>query len=73
MLIGSGNGYHLTYQANGANRDLPFLKSALRNLAAKFDTDAVKVDTTVYNAPDILVCRAPRTLGGGYRLLLYRI
>jgi hypothetical protein len=48
-LVSSGNGYHLLYHADRCRANSGDLKAALGTLAAKFDTDGVKVDTCVHN------------------------
>ena len=48
----SGNGYHLLYSLGGmkSTEELTaIVKAVLQNLATKFNTDRVKIDTTVYN------------------------
>jgi hypothetical protein len=51
----SGNGYHLLYPIDLPNdetsRDL--IQNALKGLAARFDTDAVKLDQSVFNSARI--------------------
>src|SRR5262245_43933024 len=60
-VIDSGNGYHLMYRVelpnDDATRDL--VKRWLNALAARFDTDAAKVDTSVFNASRVV--RLPGT------------
>ena len=55
VLCSSGNGFHLHYQidlpADDESRDM--VKNCLRALAAKFDDDAVTIDTKVFNAARI--------------------
>lgn len=59
ILADSGNGYHLLYRV-----DLPAddrtVEHVLRGLAARFDTDRVKSDQSVFNASRI--CKLPGTL-----------
>lgn len=43
----SGNGYHLTFKAAGATT--ADIKDFLENVAGKFGTGAVDIDTTVFN------------------------
>lgn len=52
----SGNGYHLLYRVNLDNTSdvTALLKAVLGALAAKFDTDKVKVDRSVFNAARIV-------------------
>ena len=52
----SGNGYHVYYEL----KDVPntyestqIIKQLLQVMAAKFDTDTIKIDTCVYDAPRI--------------------
>lgn len=56
IVAESGNGFHLLYPLglpnDAAARDL--IKGALIGLAAMFDTDAVQIDTAVYNAGRII-------------------
>ena len=55
ILCSSGNGFHLHYKidlpADDESRDM--VKNCLRALAAKFDDDAVTIDTKVFNAARI--------------------
>lgn len=56
IKVMSGNGYHLYYildnVANSeSNRDA--IKGFLKDLASAFDTDVVKIDTSVFNASRI--------------------
>ena len=55
ILCSSGNGFHLQYRidlpADDQSRDM--IKNCLRALAAKFDDDAVTIDTKVFNAARI--------------------
>jgi len=55
VMCSSGNGFHLHYQidlpADEESRDM--VKNCLRALAAKFDDDAVTIDTKVFNAARI--------------------
>jgi hypothetical protein len=55
LLLDSGNGYHLIYDIDLPNDDpsRDLLKSCLAALAARYDTEAVHVDTTVFNAARI--------------------
>lgn len=52
----SGNGYHLFYGIDLENNEesTALVKSCLASLAAKFDDDTIKIDTTVYNAARIV-------------------
>lgn len=51
----SGNGYHLIYRVDLPNDEAStaLVRNCLRALAAKFDSEAVKIDTVVYNAARI--------------------
>jgi hypothetical protein len=60
ILIDSGNGFHLIYQGDHCDANSNAWVHVLKHLAATFDTDAVKVDTTVGNASRI--SRLPGTL-----------
>jgi len=55
VMCSSGNGFHLHYKidmpADDESRDM--VKNCLRALAAKFDDDAVTIDTKVFNAARI--------------------
>jgi hypothetical protein len=62
VAMDSGNGYHLRYRIDLLN-DKPstaLVKGCLEALAAKFNDDAVKVDTAVFNASRI--AKAPWSL-----------
>jgi hypothetical protein len=52
LTIDSGNGVHLRYRIDLPNDDEAdrLLKAVLKSLAARFNTEAVEVDTTVANA-----------------------
>jgi hypothetical protein len=55
FVADSGNGYHLLYPVDLPN-DKPsheLIKACVTALAAMFDNDAVKIDTTVHNAARI--------------------
>ena len=56
VICDSGNGYHLLYRIDLPNDDFSrdLVKGCLEALAAKFDTPAVHVDKTVYNASRIV-------------------
>jgi P4 family phage/plasmid primase-like protien len=62
VLADSGNGYHLLYRIDLPNDadTTALVRGALRALAARFDDDQVKVDTSVYNASRI--CKLYGTL-----------
>lgn len=51
----SGNGYHLLYRVDLPNDEAAatLVRNCLRALAAQHDSDAVKIDTVVYNAARI--------------------
>lgn len=52
----SGNGFHLVYNIELPNdkESAELVKAVLKTLAAKFDTEFAKVDTTVFNAARIV-------------------
>jgi hypothetical protein len=52
----SGNGYHLLVPISLAIGLAPLVKDVLAALAARFDTDDVKIDRTVFNPSRILKC-----------------
>ncbi len=52
----SGNGYHLLVPISLAVGLAPLVKDVLAALAARFDTDDVKIDRTVFNPSRILKC-----------------
>lgn len=56
MVVDSGNGYHLLYRIDLPNDEesAALLRSCLEALAARFDTPAVKIDKSVYNASRII-------------------
>jgi hypothetical protein len=54
VLADSGNGFHLLYRIDLPADDGALVRRALRALAARFDTDAVKIDQAVYNAARIV-------------------
>ncbi|MBL8795503.1 MAG: hypothetical protein JNM56_16480, partial [Planctomycetia bacterium] len=49
VLADSGNGYHLLYAIDLPADDGGTVERCLKALAAEFDTDAVKIDQTVFN------------------------
>jgi hypothetical protein len=49
IVADSGNGYHLLYRIDLPAEDGGIVKGILATLAAKFDTDAVKIDQAVHN------------------------
>lgn len=49
VLADSGNGAHLLYRAQLPTDDSDAIKNFLLALAGQFDTDHVKIDTTVFN------------------------
>lgn len=56
LRVMSGNGHHLYYELKdvpNTNETTVQVQQLLRNLAAKFDNDVVKVDTSVFNASRI--------------------
>lgn len=58
----SGNGYHLLFRVDVVNDQVgrSVIARCLKNLAAMFNTDAVKVDTT--NSNPARICKLPGTL-----------
>jgi hypothetical protein len=76
ILGDSGNGYHLVYAINLPN-DNPstwLVEGVLKGLDRRFSSDAVKVDTSVYNAGRIsklygtMACKGPNTADRPHRL-----
>jgi hypothetical protein len=55
VIADSGNGYHLLYKIGlpNDNENRSLLESVLKALAARFDTDAVKIDQKVFNSSRI--------------------
>ena len=52
----SGNGYHVYYELKdvlNTHESTQIIKHLLQVMAAKFDTDTIKIDTCVYDAPRI--------------------
>jgi hypothetical protein len=60
ILADSGNGYHLLYRVDLPADDGGLVGRVLRVLAARFDTDSARIDTSVGNASRI--CKVPGTL-----------
>jgi len=59
----SGNGYHLYFilsDCENSKENSTLIQRVLKGLARRFDNEAVKVDTTVYNASRIT--KVPGTL-----------
>jgi hypothetical protein len=56
LVADSGNGYHLLYRIDLPNEEksTALLRSCLEALAARFDSESVKIDTSVYNASRIV-------------------
>lgn len=56
LVADSGNGYHLLYRIDLPNDEIStaLVKDCLSALAGRFDDEAVKVDTSVYNAARII-------------------
>jgi putative DNA primase/helicase len=54
VLADSGNGYHLLYRIDLPKDDGGVVKAVLEALAARFDSDAVKIDTKVFNPSRIV-------------------
>jgi hypothetical protein len=57
ILIDSGNGFHLNYQGDHCDANSKAWVNVLKHLAELFNTDAVKVDTTVGNASHLAAAR----------------
>lgn len=55
----SGNGYHLLYRIDLPANDGGIVERCLKALAARFDNDHAKIDTSVYNPSRI--CKLPGT------------
>jgi hypothetical protein len=56
IRVMSGNGHHLYYvlpEVPNNEESTKYVKSLLKNLAAEFDNDTVKIDTAVFNASRI--------------------
>ena len=76
IAIDSGNGCHLLYRIGLPNDDASehLVKALLIELARRFDTDAAKVDTKVFNAsrisklPGTVVRKAPATAERPHRV-----
>jgi hypothetical protein len=49
VICDSGNGYHLLYRVDLEADDGELVKRALEALSGRFDTEAVKVDTSVFS------------------------
>jgi putative DNA primase/helicase len=54
VLADSGNGYHLLYRIDLPKEDGGLVKNVLEGLAARFDSEAVKIDTKVFNPSRIV-------------------
>jgi putative DNA primase/helicase len=54
VLADSGNGYHLLYRIDLPTEDGGLVKRVLEALAARFDTERVKIDTKVFNPSRIV-------------------
>jgi hypothetical protein len=59
ILADSGNGFHLLYRVDLPAEDGGLVKRLLQALAAKFDTDRVHIDQSVFNPARI--CKLPGT------------
>jgi hypothetical protein len=59
ILADSGNGYHALYRVDLPADDGGVIERILRTLAARFDTDDVKIDQKVFNPARI--CKLPGT------------
>ena len=56
IRVMSGNGHHLYYvlpEVSNDEESKQYVQSLLKSLAAEFDNDTVKIDTTVFNASRI--------------------
>src|SRR5262245_9194562 len=60
----SGNGFHLLYPSDLPPSDAPLLKSVLVALAECFDSDAVEIDKSVFNASRITKLYGTRAAKG---------
>jgi hypothetical protein len=60
ILADSGNGYHLLYRVDLPADDGGRVERILKALAARFETDRVKIDQKVFNPSRI--CKLPGTL-----------
>jgi len=60
LLADSGNGYHLLYRVDLPGDDGGTVKRLLQSLAAKFNSERVHIDQSVFNAGRI--CKLPGTL-----------
>jgi hypothetical protein len=60
VLGDSGNGYHLLYRVDLPADDGGLVERILKALAARLDTDKVKIDQKVFNPARI--CKLPGTL-----------
>jgi hypothetical protein len=60
MKADSGNGYHLLYRIDLPTEHGEIVRRVLRVLASRFSSDAVVIDTAVFNAARI--CKFPGTL-----------
>lgn len=59
VLADSGNGFHLLYRVDLPADDGGLARRVLRALAARFDTDRVKIDQVVWNPARL--CKLPGT------------
>jgi hypothetical protein len=59
ILADSGNGFHLLYRIDLDANDGGLVERILQALAARFNTDRVKIDTKVFNPARI--CKLPGT------------
>ena len=64
ILADSGNGWHLLYRIDLPADDRELVKRCLHALAARFGTDAVDVDTSVFNPSRIVKCYGTRAAKG---------
>lgn len=58
ILTDSGNGFHLLYRIELPADDGSMVQQMLRALAARFDSDHVSIDQTVFNPSRICKCLA---------------
>ncbi len=64
IVVSSGNGTHLLYAAERTVADPCWWRCSLRVLAGMFDTEAVKIDQSVWNMSRILRAPGTRNLKG---------
>lgn len=59
IVVDSGNGYHALYRIDMPRDDGDRVQRVLKNLASRFGTEAVHIDTSVHNPSRI--CKIPGT------------